>query len=218
MGQVDSNHWNWQKKKIKPATLRSRRNSTLPGLESRTKQVAGFAGLGVWPRNRRFSKPALVEIIVKTIRVTPRRERDRTKLSGRNYLEFFHLLFADGRGGVGNFLSSCVSTVYWKSWTERGTHQSSQFAASARACLAVKRRGGSGRKFNLVAARASTDILLRRWLHYSLCVPPFTPRAAALSPRRLFSSLAAPSPPADWFPRSNFYIAGGRGQGFARFQ
>lgn len=62
----------------------------------------------------------------------------------------------------GNFLSSRVSTVYWKSWTEeesmkvRNLHQ-------VRGCL-VEAAQRSGRKFNLVSARISTDILFREAL------------------------------------------------------
>lgn len=55
-----------------------------------------------------------------------------------------------------------------------------------RGCLAETARRRSGRKFNLVSSRISTDILFR--VPHLLSLAPF----------------------ADWFPRSNFYIGVGR--------
>ena len=151
--------------------------------------MAGFAGLGVWPRNRRFSKPALVEIIVKTIRVTPRRERDRTKLSGRNYLEFFHLLFADGRGGSGQFSLFLRFHGLLKKLNRK--RDASKFAicskcASLSRCEAARRIGSKVQsrrrsRFDRYFAPTLTTLL-------PLCPPLHPLRCCAVSPTSLLLS------------------------------
>ena len=128
-------------------------------------ETSGWFRVRVWPRDRRFPS-RLWQITSK--RFESRRARHTEQNSPeRNYLEFFPSYSqTGGRGGEGRggaiFSLPAFPRFIEKAEQKEGTHQSSQFAASARACLALKRRRGSGRKFNLVAARASTDILLRR--------------------------------------------------------